>query len=152
MGALICNYLPDEASGVHELSTMNRQDSHAPPILAPSGVTLTVSCVLNRPSWPLLRGSSPGMGGKQNVLLISTGLAWAMHPGGMIDSRVGDLCNHVGFADVAAPRGCWRLFEQNKSLSRFAVERGGGAERSVAPPQPMFERKERKNWRTLSHI
>jgi hypothetical protein len=28
MGALICNYLPDEASGVHEFSTMNRQDGH----------------------------------------------------------------------------------------------------------------------------
>jgi hypothetical protein len=30
-----------------------------------SGLTLTVSCVLNRPSWPMLRGLSPGMGGKQ---------------------------------------------------------------------------------------
>jgi hypothetical protein len=28
MGALICNYLPDEASGVHEFSTMNQQDGH----------------------------------------------------------------------------------------------------------------------------
>jgi hypothetical protein len=29
MGALICNYLPDEASSVHEFSTMNnRQDGH----------------------------------------------------------------------------------------------------------------------------
>jgi hypothetical protein len=28
MGALVCNYLPDEASGVHEFSTMNRQDGH----------------------------------------------------------------------------------------------------------------------------
>jgi hypothetical protein len=28
MGALICNYLPDEASGVHEFSTLNRQDGH----------------------------------------------------------------------------------------------------------------------------
>jgi hypothetical protein len=36
--------------------------------------------------------------------------------GGPIDSRVGDLCNHVGFTDVAAPRGCWRLFEEKKSL------------------------------------
>jgi hypothetical protein len=26
MGALICNYLPDEASSVHEFSTMNQQD------------------------------------------------------------------------------------------------------------------------------
>jgi hypothetical protein len=28
MGALICNYLPDEANGVNEFSTMNRQDGH----------------------------------------------------------------------------------------------------------------------------
>jgi hypothetical protein len=28
MGALLCNYLPDEACGVHEFSTMNRQDGH----------------------------------------------------------------------------------------------------------------------------
>jgi hypothetical protein len=34
--------------------------------------------------------------------------------GGPIDSRVGDLCNHIGFTDVAAPRDCWRLFEQKK--------------------------------------
>jgi hypothetical protein len=27
MGALICNYLPEEASGAHEFSTMNRQDA-----------------------------------------------------------------------------------------------------------------------------
>jgi hypothetical protein len=26
--------------------------------------------------------------------------------GGPIDSRVGDLCNHVGFTDVAGTRGC----------------------------------------------
>jgi hypothetical protein len=48
--------------------------------------------------------------------------------GGPIDSRVGDPCNHVDdFTDVAAPSGCWRLFEENKSVARFAVERGGGA-------------------------
>jgi hypothetical protein len=37
--------------------------------------------------------------------------------GGPIDSRIGDLCNHVGFTDVGftAPRG-WQLFEQKKSL------------------------------------
>jgi hypothetical protein len=28
MGALICNYLPDEASGVHKFSNMNQQDGH----------------------------------------------------------------------------------------------------------------------------
>jgi hypothetical protein len=28
MGALICYYLPDEASGVHKFPTMNRQDGH----------------------------------------------------------------------------------------------------------------------------
>jgi hypothetical protein len=26
MGALICNYLPDEANAVHKISTMNLQD------------------------------------------------------------------------------------------------------------------------------
>jgi hypothetical protein len=41
--------------------------------------------------------------------------------GDPIESSVGDLCKHVGFTDVAAPRGCWRLFEQKKSLdSRLA--------------------------------
>jgi hypothetical protein len=39
-----------------------------------------------------------------------------------------DLCNHVGFTDVAAPRGCWRLFEQKKLLDSRLRE---GAERSV---------------------
>jgi hypothetical protein len=42
--------------------------------LTPSGITshltLTVSCVLNRPSWPLLRGLSPEMGGKQTLYLF----------------------------------------------------------------------------------
>jgi hypothetical protein len=28
MGALICNYLPEEASREHEFSTVNRQDGH----------------------------------------------------------------------------------------------------------------------------
>jgi hypothetical protein len=28
MGALTCNYLPDEASGEHEFASMNRQDGH----------------------------------------------------------------------------------------------------------------------------
>jgi hypothetical protein len=49
---------------------------------------------------------------KHSVKVHTFGLGDA---GGGIDSRVGDLCNHVGFTDVAAPRGCWRLFEQNKS-------------------------------------
>jgi hypothetical protein len=44
-----------------------------------------------------------------------------------IDSRDSDLCNHVGFTDVAAPRGCWRLFEQKKSLASQLRE---GAEAS----------------------
>jgi hypothetical protein len=50
--------------------------------------------------------------------------------GGPIDSRVGDLCNHVGFTDVAAPRCCWQQFEQKKSLDSHLRER---AERSVGP-------------------
>jgi hypothetical protein len=48
--------------------------------------------------------------------------------GGPIDSRLGDLCNHVGFTDVAAPRGSWLLFEPKKSLDSRLRE---GAERSV---------------------
>jgi hypothetical protein len=146
MGALICNYLPDEASGVHEFSTIWIHKT-ATFNLTPSGVTsvltLTVSCVLNRPSWPLLRGSFPGTGGKQifSVNFHRFGLGDAGGPidsrvgdlcnhVGPIDSRVGDLCNHVGFTDVAAPRGCWRLFEQKKSPDSRS---------------PIFERKVRKN-------
>jgi hypothetical protein len=40
---------------------------------------------------------------------------------GPIDSRVRDLCNQVGLADVAVPIGCWQLFEQKK-VARFAVQ------------------------------
>jgi hypothetical protein len=29
-----------------------------------------------------------------------------------IDRRVDGLCNHVCFTDVAAPSGCWWLFEE----------------------------------------
>jgi hypothetical protein len=64
-----------------------------------SDLTLTVSCVLNRSSWPLLRGSSLGVENKRSVNFHRFGLG---HAGGSIDSCVGDLCNHVGFTDVAA--------------------------------------------------
>jgi hypothetical protein len=47
--------------------------------------------------------------------------------GSPIDCRVDDLCNHIGFTDVAAQTSCWRHFEEKNS--RFAVERGG---RSIA--------------------
>jgi hypothetical protein len=104
--------------------------------LTPSGktsdLTFTVSCVLNRPSWPylaILRGVVSRNGWKTNVLLI-----WALQGVRLI--VVGDLCNHVGFTDVAAPRGCWRLLEQQKSPDS----------------QPIFERKLCKNWPTLSKI
>jgi hypothetical protein len=40
-------------------------------------------------------------GGRGTVNFHRFGLGDA---GGPIDSRVGDLCNHVGFPDVAAPR------------------------------------------------
>jgi hypothetical protein len=86
--------------------------------LTPSGVTsdftLTVSCVF-RPSWPLLIGGrlQEWVENKRSVNFHRFGLGDA---GGPIDSIVGDLCNHVGFTDVAAPRGCWRLFEPKKSL------------------------------------
>jgi hypothetical protein len=49
---------------------------------------------------------------KRSVNFYRFGLGDAGCP---IDSRIGDLCNHVGFTDVAAPRSCWRLLEQNKS-------------------------------------
>jgi hypothetical protein len=66
--------------------------------------------------------------------------------GGPIDSRLDDLCNHVGFTGIAAQTGCWRHF-------RFAIESGGGAERSVAPlSQTIFEGKTRKHQSTLSKI
>jgi hypothetical protein len=35
--------------------------------------------------------------------------------GGPIDCRVDDLCNHVGFTDVAAQAGCWWHFEEKNS-------------------------------------
>jgi hypothetical protein len=59
--------------------------------------------------------------------------------GGPIDSRVGDLCNHVGFTDVAQ-RGCWRLFEQKKSQNPRLIE---GAERSVDHSPNLYLREKR---------
>jgi hypothetical protein len=46
--------------------------------------------------------------------------------GGQIERRVDGLCNHVCFTDVAAPSGCWRLFEEQE-LATFAFETGSGA-------------------------
>jgi hypothetical protein len=60
--------------------------------------------------------------------------------GGAIDSRVGDLCNHVGFTDVAAPRGSWQLFEQKKSLDSRLRE---GVEHSVASSLNLYLREKR---------
>jgi hypothetical protein len=91
MGALICNNLPDEASGVHEDSTMNRQDGHLQFDPERSNLRSYAHSQLRREQ--AKRGSSPEMGGKQTF-------------GGPIDCIVGNLCNHVGFTDVAAPRGC----------------------------------------------
>jgi hypothetical protein len=81
--------------------------------MSPSGITSNVHvllhleqaklaivwCVVSRNGW------------KTQVLLISTGLAWVMQGVRLIDSN---LCNHVVFTDVAAPIGCWQLFEQNR--------------------------------------
>jgi hypothetical protein len=130
MDALLGNYLPDEASGVLKFSTMNRQDGHLQ--FDPSGVTSdlthTISWVLNRPSWPLFRGRlQEWVENKRSVNFHRFGLGNA---GGPIDSRVGDLCNHVGFTNLAAPRGCWRLFEQKKPLDSRLRE---GVEHSIAP-------------------
>jgi hypothetical protein len=42
--------------------------------------------------------------------------------GGPIESSVDDLCNRVGFIDVAAQRFCWRHFEEKNSLdSQFCT-------------------------------
>jgi hypothetical protein len=49
-------------------------------------------------------------------MLNNTGLARVL-----VGSGVDDLSKHVGVTDVAAPRACWRHFE-NKN--RFAVLRG----------------------------
>jgi hypothetical protein len=143
MGALICNYLPDEASGGHEFSTINRQDGHLQ-FDPKSGVTsdpmLTVSCVLNRPSWPLHRGRlQEWVENKHSVNFHRFGLGDA---GGPIESRVGELCNHVGFTDVAASRGCWRLFEQKKLPDSWLRE---GAEHSVASSLNLYLREKRAN-------
>jgi hypothetical protein len=53
------NYLPDEASGVHEFSTMNRQDGHFQ--FDPKRSNLRSY------AHGQSQGSSPGMGGKQNA-------------------------------------------------------------------------------------
>jgi hypothetical protein len=79
-----------------------------------SDLTLTVSFVLNMPRWPLLRGVVSRNVWKRNVMFNFHRFALG-DAGGLIDIRVCDLCNHVGFTDVGAPRGCWRLFELKKS-------------------------------------
>jgi hypothetical protein len=89
--------------------------------LSPSGTTSdirpTVSYVLNRPRWPLLRGIVSSLsrnGWKTRVLIISTGLARVMQGVRLIVDWVDDLCNHVGFTDVAAQTGWRRHFDENK--------------------------------------
>jgi hypothetical protein len=116
MGALICNYLPDEASREHEFSTMNRQDGHLQFDPKRSNLRSYAHGQLRLEQSKL----AIALGGrlqervenKRSVNFHRFGLGDA---GCLIDSRVADLCNHVGFTDVAAPRGCWRLFEQKKS-------------------------------------
>jgi hypothetical protein len=71
---------------------------------------------------------------KRSVNFHRFGLGDARGP---INSIVGDLCNHFGFTDVAAPRGCWRLFEQKKSQDSRLRE---GAERKL-----IFEKNARIN-------
>jgi hypothetical protein len=59
--------------------------------------------------------------------------------GGPIHCRVDDLCNHVGFTDVAAQTSCWRHFVEKKSLDLRLRE---GAVHSVAPlSQPHLKEK-----------
>jgi hypothetical protein len=110
--------------------------------LTPSGITsdltLTVSYVLNRPIWPLLRGYSlqEWMENKGSINFHRFDLGDA---GGPIDSRLDDLCNHAGFTDIAALRGCWRHFEEKNPLISL-------------DSQPIFDGKAYKNGCTLSNI
>jgi hypothetical protein len=64
MGALICNYLLDEASREHEFLTINRQDGHLQFEPERNNVRSYAYGQLRtgRPSWPLLGGYSLGMG------------------------------------------------------------------------------------------
>jgi hypothetical protein len=60
----------------------------------------------------MLRGSSPGMGGKTKVLLISTGLSRAVEGFRLIVESVTFATTLVSL--IAVPRGCWRHFEEEK--------------------------------------
>jgi hypothetical protein len=84
MCALVCNYLPDEASGVHEFSTMNRQDGHLQFDRKRSNLRSHAhgQLRLEQAKLAIASGVVSRNGWKTNVLLISTGLAWAMQPVG----------------------------------------------------------------------
>jgi hypothetical protein len=110
--------------------------------LTPSGITsalytLTVSCVYRTGQVGHCLGGrlQEWVENKRSANFHRFGLGDA---GGPIDSRVGHLCNHVGFTDVAAPIAYWLA----------AV----WAKKSIDSRQPIFEGKARKNWPTLSQI
>jgi hypothetical protein len=79
MGALICNYLLDEASGEHEFSTMNRQDGHLQLDPKQSNLRSYAHDQLRleqaKVAIAYIRGRN---GWKTRIMLISTGLARAM--------------------------------------------------------------------------
>jgi hypothetical protein len=81
MGELVCNYLLNEASDVHEFSNMNRQDGHRQ--FDPKRSNLRSyahdQLRLAQAKLAIALGVVSRNGWKTNVLLISTGLAWAMH-------------------------------------------------------------------------
>jgi hypothetical protein len=81
MDALICNYLPDEASGVLKFLTYYEL-TRRPPSIWPQGSNLR-SCThgqlrLEQAKLAVAWGVVSSNGWKTNVLLISTGLAWVM--------------------------------------------------------------------------
>jgi hypothetical protein len=92
MGALIWNYLPDEASGVHEFSTMNRQDDHLQFDTKRNNLRSYArgQLRLEQAKLAITYGSSPGMDEKKkrSVNFHRFGLGDA---GGPIDSRIGPL-------------------------------------------------------------
>jgi hypothetical protein len=113
--------------------------------LTPSGVTsdltLTVSCVF-RPSWPLLIGGrlQEWVENKRSVKFRRFGLGDA---GGPIDSRVGDLCNHVGFTDV---------YSCSERLLAAVWTKKSPDSRLREGATPIFERETSKNWPTFNSL
>jgi hypothetical protein len=78
MGALICNYLLDEASSEHEFSTMNRQDGHLQFDPKRNNLRSYAHGQLHLDQAKGANALVSRNGWKTNVLFISTGLVRAM--------------------------------------------------------------------------